>query len=55
MVIMETCKENMKRNHLGVYSTELEGEMIQAACWSQIKKAFNWICPFKQGLKLLPY
>ena len=24
----------MKRNHLGVYS---EGEMIQAACWSQIK------------------
>ncbi len=34
---METCKENMKRNHLGVYSTLREGEMIQAACWSQIK------------------
>lgn len=34
---METCKENMKRNHSGVYCPLLEGEMLQAACWSQIK------------------
>lgn len=34
---METCKENMKRNHWGVYSPLLEEEMLQAACWSQIK------------------
>lgn len=45
-IIMETCKENMKRNHLGVYSALLEGGNDSGCLLESNKKLLTGTAPF---------